>query len=278
MSRKIRFSKESQSSLNDFFVHRSPEQPKSKAEENLPAGILSAFRTDVGKVRANNQDAPIVSEKLRLYGVADGMGGHKGGEVASTSARDDLLRELEGKTPSVAALSGAIEEVNRQIYHQQEHDDALTGMGTTLSVLWMSDNFVYIGHVGDSRVYLLRDGEFKQMTLDHSLVEQLVREGVLTEEEAQNHPMRNIITRAIGTDESVEVDVVVEERRKGDLWLACSDGLHGLVDDRQMRDALRQYAPEKAADVLLKAALDAGGRDNLTLVSVHDGEEPAGMR
>lgn len=275
MSRKIRFIKESQSSLNDFFVHRSPEQPKSKAEENLPAGILSAFRTDVGKVRANNQDAPIVSEKLRLYGVADGMGGHKGGEVASTSARDDLLRELEGKTPSVAALSGAIEEVNRQIYHQQEHDDALTGMGTTLSVLWMSDNFVYIGHVGDSRVYLLRDGEFKQMTLDHSLVEQLVREGVLTEEEAQNHPMRNIITRAIGTDESVEVDVVVEERRKGDLWLACSDGLHGLVDDRQMRDALRQYAPEKAADVLLKAALDAGGRDNVTLVIVHDGEEPA---
>lgn len=275
MSLKIRFSKESQSSLNDFFVHRSPEQPKSKAEENLPAGILSAFRTDVGKVRANNQDAPIVSEKLRLYGVADGMGGHKGGEVASTSARDDLLRELEGKTPSVAALSGAIEEVNRQIYHQQEHDDALTGMGTTLSVLWMSDNFVYIGHVGDSRVYLLRDGEFKQMTLDHSLVEQLVREGVLTEEEAQNHPMRNIITRAIGTDESVEVDVVVEERRKGDLWLACSDGLHGLVDDRQMRDALRQYAPEKAADVLLKAALDAGGRDNVTLVIVHDGEEPA---
>lgn len=275
MSRKIRFSKESQSSLNDFFVHRSPEQPKSKAEENLPTGILSAFRTDVGKVRANNQDAPIVSEKLRLYGVADGMGGHKGGEVASTSARDDLLRELEGKTPSVAALSGAIEEVNRQIYHQQEHDDALTGMGTTLSVLWMSDNFVYIGHVGDSRVYLLRDGEFKQMTLDHSLVEQLVREGALTEEEAQNHPMRNIITRAIGTDESVEVDVVVEERRKGDLWLACSDGLHGLVDDRQMRDALRQYAPEKAADVLLKAALDAGGRDNVTLVIVHDGEEPA---
>lgn len=275
MSRKIRFSKESQSSLNDFFVHRSPEQPKSKAEENLSAGILSAFRTDVGKVRANNQDAPIVSEKLRLYGVADGMGGHKGGEVASTSARDDLLRELDGKTPSVAALSSAIEEVNRQIYHQQEHDDALTGMGTTLSVLWMSDNFVYIGHVGDSRVYLLRDGEFKQMTLDHSLVEQLVREGVLTEEEAQNHPMRNIITRAIGTDESVEVDVVVEERRKGDLWLACSDGLHGLVDDRQIRDALRQYAPEKAADVLLKAALDAGGRDNVTLVIVHDGEEPA---
>ena len=254
-------------------------QAPARAQETTPApaaeenGLLVYALTDVGRVRSSNQDAIIEGE--RLFGVADGMGGHKGGEVASTSARDDLLRELEGKTPSVAALSGAIEEVNRQIYHQQEHDDALTGMGTTLSVLWMSDNFVYIGHVGDSRVYLLRDGEFKQMTLDHSLVEQLVREGVLTEEEAQNHPMRNIITRAIGTDESVEVDVVVEERRKGDLWLACSDGLHGLVDDRQMRDALRQYAPEKAADVLLKAALDAGGRDNVTLVIVHDGEEPA---
>lgn len=275
MSRKIRFSKESQSSLNDFFVHRSPEQPKSKAEENLPAGILSAFRTDVGKVRANNQDAPIVSEKLRLYGVADGMGGHKGGEVASTSARDDLLRELEGKTPSVATLSGAIEEVNRQIYHQQEHDDALTGMGTTLSVLWMSDNFVYIGHVGDSRVYLLRDGEFKQMTLDHSLVEQLVREGALTEEEAQNHPMRNIITRAIGTDESVEVDVVVEERRKGDLWLACSDGLHGLVDDRKCAMRCASMRRKRRRMCCSKPHWDAGGRDNVTLVIVHDGEEPA---
>ena len=231
MSRKIRFSKESQSSLNDFFVHRSPEQPKSKEEENLPAGILSAFRTDVGKVRANNQDAPIVSEKLRLYGVADGMGGHKGGEVASTSARDDLLRELEGKTPSVAALSGAIEEVNRQIYHQQEHDDALTGMGTTLSVLWMSDNFVYIGHVGDSRVYLLRDGEFRQMTLDHSLVEQLVREGVLTEEEAQNHPMRNIITRALGTEGDNTPDLLAADIRPGDRFLLCTDGLTGMVRD-----------------------------------------------
>ena len=275
MSRKIRFSKESQSSLNDFFVHRNPEQQLPKSEENLPDGILCAYRTDVGKVRANNQDAPIVSEKLHLYGVADGMGGHKGGEVASASARDGLIRELEGKTPSVSTISAAIETVNRQIYHQQEHDEALTGMGTTLSVLWMSDNFVYIGHVGDSRVYLLRDGEFKQMTLDHSLVEQLVREGVLTEEEAQNHPMRNIITRAVGTDEGVEVDVVVEERRKGDLWLACSDGLHGLVDDQKMRDTLRQYPPERAADVLLKAALDAGGRDNVTLVIVLDGEERA---
>ena len=130
-------------------------------------------------------------------------------------------------------------------------------------------------NVGDSRMYQYHDKTLDTVTTDHSLVEQLVLAGAITKEEARVHPQRNIITRAIGTDESVEVDVVVEERRKGDLWLACSDGLHGLVDDRQMRDALRQYAPEKAADVLLKAALDAGGRDNVTLVIVHDGEEPA---
>ena len=275
MSRKIRFSKESQSSLNDFFVHRSPEQPKSKAEENLPAGILSAFRTDVGKVRANNQDAPIVSEKLRLYGVADGMGGHKGGEVASTSARDDLLRELEGKTPSVAALSGAIEEVNRQIYHQQEHDDALTGMGTTLSVLWMSDNFVYIGHVGDSRVYLLRDGEFKQMTLDHSLVEQLVREGVLTEEEAQNHPMRNIITRALGTDDYVAVDAQDIPVEENDVYLLCSDGLSNYLEEDELLHAVQNQPSDALCDHLVQIALDRGGRDNITVVAAYCGGEVA---
>ena len=275
MSRKIRFSKESQSSLNDFFVHRSPEQPKSKAEENLPAGILSAFRTDVGKVRANNQDALIVSEKLRLYGVADGMGGHKGGEVASTSARDDLLRELEGKTPSVAALSGAIEEVNRQIYHQQEHDDALTGMGTTLSVLWMSDNFVYIGHVGDSRVYLLRDGEFKQMTLDHSLVEQLVREGVLTEEEAQNHPMRNIITRALGTDDYVAVDAQDIPVEENDVYLLCSDGLSNYLEEDELLHAVQTQPSDALCDHLVQIALDRGGRDNITVVAAYCGGEVA---
>ena len=244
-----------------------------------------AGKTDVGLVRQDNQDdyrAGQLPGDAAGALVCDGMGGAKSGNVASSLAVDVFTDEVRrcqrpGMTPERGAevLRGALELANKAVFEQAQVSDDFTGMGTTLSVLWMSDNFVYIGHVGDSRVYLLRDGEFKQMTLDHSLVEQLVREGVLTEEEAQNHPMRNIITRAIGTDESVEVDVVVEERRKGDLWLACSDGLHGLVDDRQMRDALRQYAPEKAADVLLKAALDAGGRDNVTLVIVHDGEEPA---
>ena len=243
--------------------------------------------TDPGNIRQQNQDSyaivPFGRDRVLMI-VCDGMGGAKSGNVASSLAVEVFTDEVRrtqrpGMTPEKAAamLRSALELSNSAVYEQSQLSDDFTGMGTTLSVLWMSDNFVYIGHVGDSRVYLLRDGEFKQMTLDHSLVEQLVREGVLTEEEAQNHPMRNIITRAIGTDESVEVDVVVEERRKGDRRDGYGKNPYDERpgDDRQMRDALRQYAPEKAADVLLKAALDAGGRDNVTLVIVHDGEEPA---
>lgn len=275
MSRKIRFSRESQSSLNDFLVHRNLEAQIPPEAEPLPPALVCASRTDVGKVRANNQDALVVWEEGHLYGVADGMGGHKGGEIASAAARDGLIAALKEQTPSVAVLRAAIEEVNSQIYHQQEKDESLTGMGTTLSVVWMNGQFAYIGHVGDSRVYLLRDGELKQKTFDHSWVEEMVRSGVLTEEEAQRHPMRNIITRAVGTEESIEVDVSVEERKTGDVWLICSDGLHGMVPEKKLDTVLRQYAPEKAADALLMAALNAGGRDNVSLVILYDGEERA---
>ncbi len=275
MSRKIRFSKETQSSMIDFFSHRETEKQEHREEEHMPKSLAVASRTDVGKVRANNQDTPIVSEKLRVFGVADGMGGHKGGEVASAGARDALLEALNGQEPSAQALRAAIEKANETIFHQQEKDDTLTGMGTTLSVLWMSDEFVYIGHVGDSRIYLMRDGKLVQRTTDHSLVEQMVQEGILTEKEAENHPLRNIITRAVGTEETVEVDLLVDERRTGDTWLVCSDGLHGMVEKSVLNDALRMKVIEKSADRLLKAALDAGGKDNVTLVIVHDGEERA---
>ena len=266
MSRKIRFSKESQSSLNDFFVHRSPEQPKSKAEENLPAGILSAFRTDVGKVRANNQDAPIVSEKLRLYGVADGMGGHKGGEVASTSARDDLLRELEGKTPSVAALSGAIEEVNRQIYHQQEHDDALTGMGTTLvAALILKDTAVII-NVGDSRAYLFTAEGVQLLTTDHSIVEFMVQRGELTQEQAKNHPGKNVITRAVGTEPSVEGDIYIQKLHRDDCLLLCSDGLSNVMADQEMLfEVVHGMSKSDCCQRLLRIAKNRGAPDNVTV-------------
>lgn len=277
MSRKVRFSKEGQSSLIDFLAHRSaePQPPVPAVTEEMPKALVCASRTDVGKVRKNNQDSLVIWEQGRLFGVADGMGGHKGGEIASAGARDALLEALQDQQPSVAALRAAIEEANLQLYHQQEKDESLTGMGTTLSVIWMNDTFAYIGHVGDSRVYLLRNGELTQKTFDHSLVEEMVRAGMISEEEAQNHPMKNIITRAVGTDEEVLVDVTVEERKQGDIWLICSDGLHGMVSNRQLGDILRLHAPEKAADMLLQAALDAGGRDNVTLAIVYDGEERA---
>ena len=266
MSRKIRFSKESQSSLNDFFVHRSPEQPKSKAEENLPAGILSAFRTDVGKVRANNQDAPIVSEKLRLYGVADGMGGHKGGEVASTSARDDLLRELEGKTPSVATLSGAIEEVNRQIYHQQEHDDALTGMGTTLVAAFLSRDLAVIINVGDSRAYHFTREDVSLVTRDHSMVAYMVERGELTQEQAKLHPGKNVITRAVGTEPEVEGDIFTCRLRRDECILLCSDGLSNEMADQEMLfEVVHGLSKSDCCQRLLHIAKNRGAPDNVTV-------------
>ena len=238
--------------------------------------MAATMRTDIGRKRKQNEDAAWFDEKRGVFVVADGMGGHLAGEVASQMAIDAVRRmAARHKKPSVDLLKKTVLGAHERIYlHAQGHAEC-AGMGTTISMMWRGGGYMYIAHVGDSRIYRLRDGHMEQITQDHSLVGELVRAGLLTPEEARLHPRRNIITRAIGTDESVEVDVVVEERRKGDLWLACSDGLHGLVDDRQMRDALRQYAPEKAADVLLKAALDAGGRDNVTLVIVHDGEEPA---
>ena len=266
MSRKIRFSKESQSSLNDFFVHRSPEQPKSKAEENLPAGILSAFRTDVGKVRANNQDAPIVSEKLRLYGVADGMGGHKGGETASRVAVQVVKNALSRKRPEEDALRMGLEAANRRIYGMAGSDENLTGMGTTMTLLWEGEQRILIGHVGDSRAYRLRDGKLSQITQDHSVVGELLRNQVITPEMAKKHPYRNIITRAVGIDPVVEGDVLSEDKQLDDLWLVCSDGLYNMVDDKDIEEILQTMNEEKAADRLLELALEHGGTDNITFV------------
>ena len=139
-------------------------------------------------------------------------------------------------------------------------------------VLWAGEREIYLAHVGDSRAYLLREGAFTQVTRDHSLVQELVDQGVLTQEQAAHHPMRNVITRAVGTDETVEVDMITRERCKGDMWLLCSDGLSGMVSDEEMAGILRECAPEAAADRLLQAALDHGGRDNSSFVNHKDQE------
>ena len=271
MKHKFRFTKAAMKSLTDFIRRRDEEKP-AEAPAPVQPGVQVHALTDVGKVRKSNQDALVVDETMLLYGVADGMGGHNGGETASAGARDGLIEALRGKDASLDALREGVTKVNADLFKQQAEDESLSGMGTTLSVIWMSEHFVYLGHVGDSRVYRFREGKLEQMTDDHSLVGELMRAGYLTPEEAENHPQKNVILRAVGTEEGIDVDLAVEERRPGDLWLICSDGLHGLVKDSTMEAILSVNTAEAAAKLLMDAALAAGGRDNISVVLVADGE------
>jgi len=270
MNRKFHFTKDTWKRLRDFVSHKEEESPKA-AEPEKSAITVHAL-TDVGKMRAVNQDALIVSEAAQLYGVADGMGGHNGGETASAGARDGLIAALADKTPSLDALREGITQVNADLFKQQAEDEHLSGMGTTLSVIWLSEHFAYLGHVGDSRIYRFREGKLEQMTDDHSLVGELMRAGYLTPEQAENHPNKNVILRAVGTEEGIDIDLAVEERKPGDLWLICSDGLHGMVKDGKMEAILGVNTPEAAVKLLMEAALAAGGRDNISVVLVADGE------
>ena len=246
-------------------------EPKEERAESPVSGFSIASRTDVGRVRKSNQDALIIGEGIA--GVADGMGGHNGGEIASGETRDGILRELQGKTPDRQVLEEAVKKVNLEVWERQEKDAALTGMGTTLTLLWPGEKEMLIAQVGDSRAYLIRDGKMRQVTEDHSLVGDMVRRGVLTEEQAACHPMRNYITRAVGTEDASEVDLYCEERKKGDRWLICSDGLYSQITKTALEEAAQTEDPETAADRLLQAALEGGGKDNITLILMTDETE-----
>ena len=230
--------------------------------------MISAARTHIGKVRASNQDAILVCPgKYGIYGVADGMGGHKAGDVASKIAVEVTEKVLKNARPSIALLRSAIQEVNLAIYREQLQNPDFSGMGTTMTVIWEDDERVLLGHVGDSRAYRVREKSIRQISQDHSMVAEMVRRGVLTEEEARVHPYRNIITRALGTDETVEVDAEELDKRPGDLYLLCSDGLSEYVQNESLLYILRKHPSlEEAADVLLNMALEGGGRDNISVV------------
>ena len=224
-------------------------------------------RTHIGNVRASNQDALLIQHgRYGLFGVADGMGGHKAGDVASRMAVELLARVLEGARPKENLLRDSIEEVNTAIYDAQLNDGDLSGMGTTLTVIWEDQDRVLLGHVGDSRAYLLRDGKMRQISLDHSMVGEMVRNGLLTPEQAARHPYRNVITRALGASVDVEVDITALEKRTGDQYLICSDGLSEYVTLEQMEEILTHMPMEQAADLMLNMALQGGGRDNISLV------------
>lgn len=222
-------------------------------------------RTHQGLVRSSNQDSLLVDE--RIYGVADGMGGHKGGETASRVAVQVLKNALRGKSPEPRALEVGMEAANRRIFDMARHDSALSGMGTTVTLLWESDTDVQICHVGDSRAYLLRDGELTQVTQDHSVVAELLRNGVITADMARTHPYRNVITRAVGVDPMVTADIFSHDLKPNDVWLVCSDGLYNMVPDTAIAEILKEAKDdESAAEELLQLALENGGTDNITFV------------
>jgi PPM family protein phosphatase len=238
-----------------------------------PIKVVTAGVTDVGRVRDGNEDDFIdQADRLGLVAVADGMGGHRAGEVASATA----LEALRASVANGQSLRDAIEGANDAVLEKSESDLELHGMGTTLTAGMLgSDGHLVVGHVGDSRAYLVRGGELTQITTDHSLVEEMVRDGVLTPEQAEVHPQRSTITRALGIDPRVEVDEYPIELQPGDRILLCSDGLTTMVRPDEIAGILtREPDPKRAAQLLVDAANAAGGEDNITAVIIEAVEVP----
>jgi len=217
-----------------------------------------------GRRRRRNEDAWVCHPPL--FAVADGMGGARGGEIASRVAATALGEDVDGS--GEARVVALIQEANRQVYERAREDSDASGMGTTITVALFEDGIVSIGHVGDSRAYLIRDRKVDQLTEDHSLVAELVRTGRLSPEEAETHPQRSVITRALGTDPDVDVDVFSVEAKPGDLFLICSDGLTSMVDDETILNTveLRRDDLDGVAKELVAAANRSGGEDNITVV------------
>jgi protein phosphatase len=218
--------------------------------------------SDIGQVREGNEDAFLVLAPL--YVVADGMGGHRGGEVASRLALETVQRLFEARE---GTLAEQVTEANRAIFERSQQDRSVAGMGTTLTAALVDGDRVHLAHVGDSRAYLFRGGELSMLTEDHTLVHRMVVEGEITEAEAETHPHRSILTRALGVDASVQVDEGEVRSVAGDRILLCSDGLTAMVPDGQIREILSKAAdPQEAVDTLVRVANRAGGIDNITAV------------
>jgi serine/threonine protein phosphatase PrpC len=219
-----------------------------------------AGATDPGRRRRRNEDSYVIQPPV--FAVADGMGGAQAGEVASKLAAAAVKDGADD-------LEGLIQEANRRVHQRSLEDPTASGMGTTLTVALVEDGNVLIGHVGDSRAYLVREGKLEQLTEDHSLVGELLRSGKLSAEEAEQHPQRSMITRALGTDPDVDVDVFPIDPHVGDLFLLCSDGLTTMVGDREILRLVEEKRSDLDALVkaLIKAANKGGGEDNITVIA-----------
>jgi serine/threonine protein phosphatase PrpC len=233
-----------------------------------------AYKTDTGRQRHANEDSYFA--RAPLFAVADGMGGAQAGEVASRIAAGAFEHGSAGEGPAEGRLEEIAQEANREIHKLAQEDSSRAGMGTTLTAAMLHDDEVAFGHVGDSRAYVLRDGELRRLTKDHSLVEELRRQGRLTEEQAEEHPQRSIITRALGPEPRVNVDTMSFPAHDGDVFLLCSDGLTTMVSDEEIREILvGARGLRSAVNRLVDAANRGGGRDNITAVAFRVAEAGA---
>ncbi|MDO5714259.1 MAG: Stp1/IreP family PP2C-type Ser/Thr phosphatase [Tissierellia bacterium] len=227
--------------------------------------------TDVGKVRKNNEDAYFIPERDEpFFLLADGMGGHLAGEMASSLAISLISEELRNisKNRIKTNIYNAIEKANNVIYQESLSNPDYHGMGTTLSLLYVGKGKIYYSNIGDSRIYLFKDNNLIQLTRDDSFVNYLLDVGEITEEEAKNHPRKNVLTKALGTSEIFDVKVHEKVSEKGEKFLICSDGLTSMVSFERIREIIKDYSIEEAANLLLKEALDKGGCDNITLLLI----------
>jgi serine/threonine protein phosphatase PrpC len=221
--------------------------------------------SDLGRQRQGNEDNYFV--RAPLFVVADGMGGAQAGEVASEMAVESFESGLPGGRSPAEGLVHLIEDANRRIHERSRNEAQRAGMGTTVTAAYVGEREVTIGHVGDSRAYVLRDGELLRLTRDHSLVGELVARGKLTEEQAERHPQRSVITRSVGPEPEVQVDVQTYQARGGDVFLVCSDGLTSMVFEDRVKTILETAGSlEQAGRDLIAAANEAGGRDNITVI------------
>jgi len=237
--------------------------------------VEQAGLTDVGRQREANEDNLVLAAPV--FAVADGMGGARAGEVASRIAAETFRDPRDPSLTPERQLERVAQEANRRIYELALRDQSRRGMGTTLTATLVDGDAVSVGHVGDSRAYRLRAGELVQLTQDHSLVAELERSGQLTPEAAEHHPQRSIITRALGPEPEVEVDTHTHPARAGDVYVLCSDGLTGMISDSELGTLLRA-APslESAAEALVRAANQSGGKDNITVVLFRLDDDGAG--
>jgi PPM family protein phosphatase len=226
-----------------------------------------ARASDTGKKRRRNEDSYVVAPPL--FAVADGMGGAQAGEVASKLAAAALEDTDSGSSSGQERVVSLIQEANRRVYARANADPATSGMGTTMTVALVEGQVVTIGHVGDSRAYLVRAGRLEQLTEDHSLVNELLKSGKLSPQEAETHPQRSVITRAVGTDPDVDVDAFTVDALEGDVFLLCSDGLTDMVDDEGILDVVERYHDDldRVAKSLVSAANRGGGEDNITVIA-----------